>query len=288
MAEMTVKSFDQPDEVVQVSNGIVQLVTLGEVHVGRSSFQPGWSWSRDVQPIVGTPSCQHHHQGVVISGRMDFITDDGARRTVGPGDAYDIPPGHDSFVIGDEPCVQIEFRGIRKWGKPALAGERVLSTLLLTDVVGSTEIATRMGDVAWADLLARLGARVRLELDRYRGYEVTTTGDGFLVIFDGAARAVRCAAAICCTAREDGIEVRAGVHSGEIEQDADNIRGLAVHVVSRIAALAGPGEVFTSASTVGLLEGSDLSFADRGEHELKGVDGRRRLYGLTGDRAPPG
>ena len=219
---------------------------------------------------------------------MEYITDDGARRTVKPGDVYDIPPGHDAMVVGDEACVAIEFRGIRGWGKPSVAGERVLSTLLLTDIVGSTEVATRMGDAAWGDLLAQHGERVRLELDRYRGYEVTTTGDGFLALFDGAARAVQCGAAICRIAREDRIEVRAGVHSGEVEQDADNIRGVAVHVVARIAAKAGPGEVLTSAATVGLLEGADLSFTDKGEYELKGVEGRRRLYALAGDGASAG
>lgn len=285
MGEMIVKSFDEPDEIVPMSNGSAQVVVLGEVYVGRSTLQPGWAWSKDIRPVVGTESCQHHHQGIVMSGRMEFVTDDGARRIVGPGDAYDVAPRHDARVIGGKPCVQIEFRGIPGWGKPPVAGERVLATLLMTDIVGSTEVAAGMGDESWKELLAQHGSRVQLELDRFRGYEVTTTGDGFLAIFDGTARAVRCAAAICQVAGEDGLQVRAGVHSGEVERDADNIRGVTVHLTSRIAALAGPSEVFVSASTVGLLDGSGLSFDDRGEHQVKGLDGRIRLYSLNDARS---
>lgn len=288
MSEIKSKRFDEPDEAVSLPNIAGQIVVLNELYIGRYVLQPGWRWSMDVKPVVGTPSCQHHHQGVVLSGRIQFATDDGARRTVGPGEAYDLPPGHDAWVVGDEPCVTIEFRGVRGWGRPASVGERVLATLLVTDIVGSTAIAARLGDAAWKALLVRHSDRVRLELDRFRGYEVKTTGDGFLALFDGAARAVRCAAAICRVVREDGIEVRAGVHSGEVERHTDDLRGVAVHAAARIAALAGPGEVVISASTVALLEGSGLSFSDAGEHELKGLTGRRRVYRLTGDISPSG
>lgn len=286
MSEIKSKRFDEPDEVVSLPNVTGQVVVLGEVYIGRYVAEPGWRWSKDVKPHVGTLSCQHHHQGIVVSGHMHVTTDDGARRTVGPGEAFDIPPGHDAWVVGDEPCVSIEFRGVRGWGKSATAGERVLATLLVTDIVGSTAIATRLGDATWKELLARHSDRVRLELDRFRGYEVKTTGDGFLVLFDGAARAVRCAAAICRVVREDGIEVRAGVHSGEVERHTDDLRGVAVHAAARIMALAGPGEVLVSASTVALLEGSGLSFSDAGEHELKGLSGQRRIYRLSGDVTP--
>lgn len=286
MSEIKTKRFDEPDEAVSLSNVAGQIVVLNELYIGRYVLQPGWRWSKDVKPVVGTPSCRHHHQGVVLSGRIQFATDDGARRMVGPGEAYDLPPGHDAWVVGDEPCVAIEFRGVRGWGRSASVGERVLATLLVTDIVGSTAIAARLGDAAWKALLVRHSDRVRLELDRFRGYEVKTTGDGFLALFDGAARAVRCAAAICRVVREDGIEVRAGVHSGEVERHTDDLRGVAVHAAARIAALAGPGEVLISASTVALLEGSGLSFSDAGEHELKGLTGRRRVYRLTGDILP--
>ena len=160
----------------------------------------------------------------------------------------------------------------------------MLATLLLTDIVGSTAIAARLGDAAWKKLLSQHFQRVRLELDRFRGQEITTTGDGFLALFDGTARAVSCAASICHSARQDGIEVRAGVHSGEVERHLDNLRGVAVHVVTRIASLAGPGEVLISDSTLALIEGSGLSFSDAGEHELKGVPRPRKLYRLVEQR----
>jgi class 3 adenylate cyclase len=283
MSELISKRFAEPDESVVLPKLEGQVLVLGEVYVARYVYQPGWRWSTDVKPQVGAPSCQHHHQGVVLSGQIQFVTDDGARRLCGTGEAFDVPPGHDAWVIGDEPCVTVEFRGVRDWAKPTTAGERVLATLLITDIVGSTALASQMGDAAWKALLARHADRLRSELDRFRGYEVKTTGDGFLAIFDGAARALRCAAAICRVAREDGIEVRAGVHTGEIEHHTEDIRGVAVHVVARIGALAGASEVFASASTVALLEGSGLTFTDAGEHELKGLTGPRRLYRLSDD-----
>ena len=288
MSEIKSKHFDEPDEVVSLPNVTGQIVVLGEVSIGRHVHQPGFRWSKDIKPLVGTPSCLYHHQGVVLSGRIQWAMDNGARRTTGPGEAFDVPPGHDSWVVGDEPCVTLDFRGFRGWGRPASVGERVLVTLLVTDIVGSTALATRLGDAAWKDLLARHSDRVRVELDRFRGYEVKTTGDGFQALFDGAARAVRCAAAICRVVREDGIEVRVGVHSGEVERHIDALHGVAVHAATRIAALAGPGEVLVSASTVALLEGSGLSFSDAGEHELKGLTGRRRIFRLTGELSPSG
>jgi class 3 adenylate cyclase len=217
----------------------------------------------------------------VLSGRMLLTTDDGAQRTFGPGGVFDIPPGHDACILGDEPLITVEFRGARDWAKPMESRERVLATLLFTDIVGSTAAAVRMGDRAWKELLEQHYDRVRMELERYRGYEIKTTGDGFLAIFDGTARAVRCGESICRAAKKDGMEVRVGVHTGEVERHIDTVHGLAVHIAARVMALAGPGEVFLSASTVALLEGSGMSFTDAGEHELKGLDGRRRLYRLV-------
>jgi len=282
MGALQSKPFDEPDELITLPLLTSQVVVLGEVYVARNTHQPGWRWSEHVKPVVGTPSCQYHHQGVVVSGQMEVVTDAGARRRIGAGEALDVPPGHDSWVVGDVPLVTIEFTGVRGWAKPAEAGERFVATLLLTDIVESTAVAATLGDVAWKERLARHGDRVRLQLDRFRGYEVTTTGDGFLAMFDGAARAVRCAAAIREVAGEDELQVRAGIHSGEVERHADNIRGVAVHAVSRIAALAEPGEVLISESAASLLEGSDLALEDAGEHELRGMPGRRRLHRLLG------
>jgi hypothetical protein len=183
------KSFDQPDELVTQPLVSVQVVVLGEVYVARQVHQPGWSWSEHVQPVAGTATCQHHHQGVALSGQAEIEMEGGAYRIVHAGEAFDIPPGHLSRVVGDEPYVTIEFAGVRGWAKPPESGERVVATLLMTDIVGSTDLAVRLGDAAWKEVLAGHGGRVRRQLDRYRGLEVTTTGDGFLALFDGAARA---------------------------------------------------------------------------------------------------
>ena len=281
MGELRSKHFDVPDEVVTLPKLSGQIVVLGEVYVGRYIAQPGWKWSTDVKPAVGTPSCQFHHRGLVLAGQMHIVTDQGSQRTLGPGEVYDIPPGHDAWVPGAEPCVTIDFLGARDFGRPAVAGERVLATLLFTDIVGSTARAAKLGDRAWQELLSRHYARVRQQIDRFRGYEIKTTGDGFLALFDGTARAVECAAAVCRSAREDDMEVRAGVHSGEVERYTDSVQGVTVHVAQRIMSLAGPGEVLLSAATVALLEGAGLSFSDAGEHELKGLAGKRRLHRLV-------
>ena len=283
--ELAGKNLDLPDEVVELPNVKAGIVVLGECYIGRYVYQPGWRWSRDVKPKVGTPNCQFHHQGVVLAGRLHVSMEGGATRSFGPGDVFNIPPGHEGWVES-EGCVTLEFRGVHRWGRPAEVGERVLGTLLMTDIVGSTATAARLGDRAWKQLLARHNDRVRTQLDVFRGFEAATTGDGLIALFDGPARAVRCAARLCAAAREDGLEIRAGVHSGEIERHTDNIRGVAVHAVARIAALAGPGEVLASGSTVALLEGSGLVFADAGEHELKGLPGKRRVFRLSGGEAP--
>lgn len=282
MARLQSRLFDEPDEVVTLPLVTVQVVLLGEAHIARLVHQPGWSWAEHVKPVAGTPSCQHHHQGVVLEGQVEIQTDTGARRILRAGEAFEVPPGHDARVIGDKPFVTIEFGGVHGWAKPAEAGERFVATLLVTDIVDSTKVAVRLGDAAWKQLLARHNEGVRMQLDRFRGVEVSTTGDGFLAFFDGAARAVRCAAAIRDSALQDRLQIRAAVHSGEVERDAENLRGVAVHAVTRIAALANPGEVLVSAPTVSLLEGASLRLEDAGEHELKGLAGARRIYRLTG------
>jgi class 3 adenylate cyclase len=275
------KRFDEPDEVVTLPLAREEVVILGEVHLGRTTHQPGWSWVEHVRPVAGTPTCVFHHRGWVVSGRMQIETDDGAVRILSPGDAFEVLPGHNARVVGDEPCVTIDFAGVRGWGKPPDVGERVVATLLVTDIVGSTAAAARLGDTRWKSLLGDHGDRIRGELDRFRGVEVDTTGDGFLVMFDGASRAVRCAAAIATAAEHDGLQIRAGVHSGEVERQGGNLRGVAVHAATRIASLAQPGEVLLSDASASLLEGSSLHLEDAGEHELRGLPGPRRLYRLA-------
>jgi class 3 adenylate cyclase len=281
MGVISSKSFDQPDEILPGSNVSKRSVTVGQTYIARNEYLPGWRWSKDMKPTAKTASCQHHHQGVIVSGRLHVVSDEGGERSFGPGDAFDVLPGHDSWVLGDEPCVTIEFQSARDWGKPPEPGERVLATLMVTDIVGSTATAARIGDVAWKALLSRHYDSVRRNLDIFRGIEVDTSGDGFLAMFDGAARAVRCAASIRETARQEGIEVRAGVHSGEVERQGRYLRGVAVHIAARVAALAQPGEILLSAPTTSILEGSGLSFTDAGEHELKGLAEPRRVFRLN-------
>jgi class 3 adenylate cyclase len=154
----------------------------------------------------------------------------------------------------------------------------VLATILFTDLVGSTERARALGDYAWTDLLARHHQLVRRELSRFGGEEIDTAGDGFLVLFDGPARAIRCALAVRGGLRELGLEVRSGVHTGEVERPSGGgPRGIAVHTGARISAAASAGDILVSATTRDLVAGSGLDFEDRGEFELKGI-GARRLY----------
>jgi len=158
--------------------------------------------------------------------------------------------------------------------------DRMLATVLFTDVVGSTQKAAEMGDARWKELLERHSAAVRALLARYRGTEVKTMGDGFLATFDGPARAVRCAQGICEAVKPLGLEVRAGCHTGEIELLGSDVGGIAVHIGARVGALAKPSEVLVSSTVKDLVAGSGLAFADRGEHELKGVPGSWRLYAV--------
>jgi len=156
--------------------------------------------------------------------------------------------------------------------------DRVLATVLFTDIVDSTSRMAALGDRAWRELLERHHAIVRTQLSRARGSEVDTAGDGFFASFDGPARAVRCAKAIAEGVRDLGIDVRSGLHTGECELIDGKIAGIAVHTGSRVAAYAGPGEVLVSSTVKDLVAGSGLEFEDRGVHDLKGVPGEWRLY----------
>ena len=166
--------------------------------------------------------------------------------------------------------------GVRRGPDP----DRVLATVLFTDVVGSTETANRVGDRAWRSLLDRHHQVIRRELERWRGREVDTAGDGFLATFDGPARGIRCAVAATEGVRDLGLEIRAGLHTGEVEIADGNVRGIAVHIGSRVSGLAGPGEVLVSRTVADLVAGSGIVLAERGEHELKGVPGRWLVYAV--------
>jgi pimeloyl-ACP methyl ester carboxylesterase len=195
------------------------------------------------------------------------------------GSRYLELPGNDHVPWADQDEILAETQefltGVREPAEP----DRVLATVLFTDIVGSTEHAQALGDRSWRDLLERHHAVVRNELTRFRGREIDTAGDGFFAAFDGPARAIRCALAIRGAASELGLELRAGLHTGECELLGDKIAGIAVHTGARVAARAGPNEVLVSGTVRDLVSGSGIAFEDRGEHELKGI-GPRRVFAV--------
>ena len=162
--------------------------------------------------------------------------------------------------------------------RPPPRVDRVLTTVLFTDIVGSTERAAEIGDASWKGLLRHHHELVRRQLAAHQGVERDTAGDGFFVTFDGPARAVRCALAIGSALRELGLEIRAGVHTGEVELTDDGVRGIAVHIGARVAAIAEASQVLVSSTVKDLVAGSGLLFDDAGEHELKGLPDRWHLY----------
>lgn len=281
MPRLQRKSFASPDQVRAFPTGRIEIVTLDEMAVGRFVFRPGWRWSKDVAPIAGTSLCQHRHVGYTISGALEVQMQDGTKLVIGPGEAYEIPPGHDAWVLGDEPWDSVEFTSAHAFGlSPEELGERVLATILVSDIVASTALLERVGDRAWSELLREHNAKIRAAIDRYRGREIDAAGDGFLALFDGAARAVHAAALMDPSVAELGARVRVGLHTGEVEITGGRARGVAVHAAARVASLAGPGEVLVSGTTRDLLDGSGLSFEPRGEHELKGLTGARPIFAL--------
>lgn len=279
MPEYVQKSFNEPDEVVRLPRLTAEIVEVGELTASRLTTEPGWRWSEHVRPQVGGDWCQVHHVGVVLSGRMGITFPDGTEIFFGPGDVIDIPPGHDGYTVGDEPCVQIDWAGNRPFLASFLIGSRsrVLATLLFTDLVDSTSKAAELGDTRWRALLSEHFLGARAELERYGGREVKTTGDGLLATFDSPGQALRCAAAIRLMSNRDGLRIRAGIHVGEVEVVGEDVQGVTVHQAARILAAAGPDEILVSDLTRTLAGASGLSFEDRGVHTLKGLDGEWRL-----------
>jgi class 3 adenylate cyclase/predicted alpha/beta hydrolase len=188
-----------------------------------------------------------------------------------PGDAH--PPW-----VGDSASLVAEIQQFLTGSRATVDVERVLATVLFTDIVGSTERAVALGDRVWRDLLDRHHTIVRREIERHRGSEVDTSGDGFLATFDGPARAIRCAKGIRDAVRSLGIEIRAGLHTGECERIDDKIAGIAVHTGARVMAQARPGEILVSSTVKDLVAGSGLDFREHGTHTLKGIPGEWRLF----------
>ncbi len=229
---------------------------------------------RDILPTVRVPTLVIHRTG-------DRVTPVGGARYAAariPGARFVELPGDDHLFVGDQDAVLDEIEefltGVRSSPEP----ERLLATVLFTDIVGSTERAVELGDRRWRELLESYYALVRNELVRFRGREIDTAGDGFFATFDGPARAIRCACAISHAVKSLGISIRAGLHTGECEVTGSKVSGIAVHIGARVAAHAGPGEVVVSSTVKDLVAGSGLRFTDRGVHVLKGVPGKWRLF----------
>jgi pimeloyl-ACP methyl ester carboxylesterase/class 3 adenylate cyclase len=191
-------------------------------------------------------------------------------------------PGIDHMPwIGDSEAILQEIEEFMTGARHVPDPERILATVLFTDIVESTERAAALGDRKWRELLEGYQSLVRQQLGQFRGREIDTAGDGFLAAFDGPARAIRCAAAVREQSRSQGIDIRAGLHTGECEIMGEKLGGIAVHIGSRVAAKAAPGEIVVSQTVKDLVAGSGLSFADRGAHALKGVPGEWRLYAFV-------
>jgi class 3 adenylate cyclase len=233
---------------------------------------------RDVLSTVRVPTLVLHRVGDtylrVDHGRYLAERIPQARLVELPGSDHIFFTGDSSAILGE---IEEFVTGAR--ANPTI--DRVLATVLFTDIVGSTDRAARGGDRAWRDLLGRHEDAVRVELDRFRGREIKMTGDGFVATFDGPGRGIRCAVAIRDAVRELGLELRLGLHTGEIELRGDDIAGMAVHIGQRTEATAEPGEIRVSSTVKDLVAGSDIRFSDLGPQRLKGVPDEWRLFAVS-------
>jgi class 3 adenylate cyclase len=270
--------YDQPE----FRSWCAKLMRFAATPASYETFERVW-FSTDVRPLLGSISVP---TAVLLSADMSQEDDAWARLDAGLiPTAHLIPvekPSEIVWVPEPEAVIEAVERFVAAARHEEAALDRVLATVLFTDIVGSTDRASESGDARWKELLERHDKVTRGLLARYRGTEVKSTGDGVLATFDGPARAVKCAQAICEAVRPLGLEVRAGCHTGEIELMGADVGGIAVHIGARVAALAGPSEVLVSSTVKDLVAGSGLVFSDRGEHALKGVPEKWRLYAVAG------
>jgi pimeloyl-ACP methyl ester carboxylesterase len=235
---------------------------------------------RAVLPTIHVPVLVLHRRGDRVVNRRagEYLA------AQIPGARYVELPGIDHLPwAGDSEAVLGEIEEFLTGARTAPVPDRVLATVMFTDIVGSTERAGELGDARWRELLAAHQAAVRRELTRFRGREVKGLGDGYLATFDGPARAIQCGSAIVDAARSDGLEVRIGIHSGEVEMMDEDVGGIAVHIAARVGALAPAGEVLVTSTVKDLVAGSGIPFADRGAKQLKGIPDEWRLFAAATD-----
>jgi class 3 adenylate cyclase len=249
----------------------------------------GFMDAREVLPLIRVPTLVlDRSEAHLPKGPVDMPPLEESRYIAEriPGAKLVALPGKDYLPwIGDADSIVSEVARFVTGAAPVRPPDRVLVTVLFTDIVDSTRRAAELGDARWRELLERHNALVRSYLAEYRGQEIDRAGDGFLATFDGPARAIRCAQAIVASAAQEGLEIRAGVHSGEVELLEQGIGGIAVHVGARVAGLAEPSEVLVTTTVRDLVAGSGIEFVERGTHELKGVPGRWGLLSVGGDGA---
>jgi len=281
MGRIERKSLNAPDEIRELPMMSLALLRVGSLTVGYGQVQPGWRWSTHMRKETDEPLCQIHHLQLMLSGRFAIQMDDGEYAEIGPNEVFDVPPGHDVWVLGDEPVAVVDFLGnIEQLGRPA-SKDRIVTTLLMTDIVDSTATASRLGDAIWKQTLGEHNRLVRARLERYLGQEVKTTGDGFLAMFASAGAAIRCAASIRDATAGVGLPVRIGVHTGEVELLPGDIGGVAVHAAARVMALGKASDVMVSSSTRGLVDDGGLRFESLGEQRLKGLPTPLEVFALV-------
>jgi class 3 adenylate cyclase len=280
VSPVEVRDLGEPEAVVTHPLGESHQVRLAGTVVTRHVLQPGWNWEEHGRPMAGTASCELYHRGVVLRGRMGIRMDEGEEMVVGPNQVFDLPPGHVTWVEGDEELVMVDWAGGAGFDPtPDKGGARVMATILFTDIVDSTVQARTEGDAAWKRTLTMHEDVVRTVLVRFGGREVETAGDSFLIVFDGAERAIRCGLELVEALAAIRISIRVGIHSGEVALAGERVHGLAVHTANRILAEAESGEVLVSGTTLDLAEGAvRLAFESRGRYRLKGLEREHELF----------
>jgi class 3 adenylate cyclase len=282
VSRVEIRDLGEPEADVTYPLGATSQVRLAGTVVSHHVLQPGWSWQEHAQPEVGTASCELYHRGVVLSGRMGVRTDEGEEVVVGPNQVFDLPPGHVTWVEGDEELVMVDWAGGGGFDVRPGESARVMATILFSDMVGSTVLARKAGDAAWKQTMAMHDDVVRTVLVRFGGREVDTAGDSFLIVFDGAERAIRCGLALVEALSAIQVPIRVGIHSGEVTPAAEQVRGVAVHAAARILGEAGAGEVLVSGTTRDLAEGAaGLAFEPRGRRRLKGLEREHDLFAAS-------